>query len=290
MAAKPKHESLEQPILVLGATSLIGRFLTPRLAAAGLSAIALSRAPPTAGPGLTWLRGDLTDPGGFRSPPVRTVLALAPIWLLPEALPALTAAGMRRLVAFSSTSRFTKTASPHAEEREVAQRLAAAEAATIAICEAGGVAWTILRPTLIYAEGQDRNVSRLARLIARWRVLPLSGAAQGLRQPVHADDLAAAALAAAASPATEGHAYDLPGGETLTYRAMVERLFEAQGIAPCILGIPPSLWRAALRLAAPVMPGATTAMGDRMAEDLTFDPGPAFRDIGWSPRPFRPRF
>ncbi len=34
----------------------------------------------------------------------------------------------------------------------------------IATCERYNVGWTILRPTLIYAEGRDGNVSRLARL------------------------------------------------------------------------------------------------------------------------------
>jgi hypothetical protein len=40
------------------------------------------------------------------------------------------------------------------------------------------VAWTILRPTLIYVEGRDANVSRLAGLIRRFKVLPLSGGAR----------------------------------------------------------------------------------------------------------------
>ncbi|MEO6378029.1 MAG: epimerase, partial [Caulobacteraceae bacterium] len=120
--------------------------------------------------------------------------------------------------------------------------------------------------------------------------LPLSGRGEGLRQPVHADDLAAGALAAAASPATIGKSYDLPGGETLSYRAMASRLFEAQGRTPRILTMPPPLWRLTLALAAPLLPGATAAMGDRMAEDLTFDPASAARDFGWAPRRFHPQF
>ena len=42
----------------------------------------------------------------------------------------------------------------------------------ITICERYNVGWTILRLTLIYAEGQDGNVSRLARLCRRFGVLP----------------------------------------------------------------------------------------------------------------------
>ena len=203
---------------------------------------------------------------------------------------ALKAAGMTRLVAFSSTSRFTKPASPVAAEREVARRLAEAEDAVAAFCAGNGVGWTILRPTLIYAEGQDRNVSRLAALIRRLGFLPLAGDGGGRRQPVHADDLAGACLDAAVSPAALDRAYDLPGGETLTYRAMVERVFEGLGRAPRIVSAPPALWRFGLMLASPLLPGATAGMGARMSEDLTFDGGPAARDFDWTPRGFRPRF
>ena len=223
-------------------------------------------------------------------PQATLVLSLSPIWLLPPALEALHGRGMRRLVAFSSTSRFTKADSPNPDERVVAQRLAAAEAAVMAFCEERGVRWTILRPTLIYAEGRDRNVSRLAALIRRVGFVPLSGRGEGRRQPVHAQDLASVTLDVMDNPKTDDRAYNLPGGETLRYRTMVERIFEGLGRRPCIVPVPPALWRFGLRLAAPLLPGATSAMGDRMAEDLVFDPEPARHDFGWSPRPFRPRF
>ncbi len=276
-------------ILVLGATSLIGRFALPRLTAAGLQPWAVTRQGREGEAGVRWCEADLTDPG-LRLPEASAALSLSPIWLLPEALPALDRAGVRRLIAFSSTSRFTKAASPVPEERAVADRLARGEEDTIAFCEARGIAWTLFRPTLIYAEGRDQNVSRLARLIARFRVFPLAGDGRGRRQPVHADDLAAACLTALDVPATFGRAYDLPGGETLTYRAMLVRIFHGLGRRPRVVSVPPKLWRAALKAASPLLPGVTTAMGDRMGEDLVFDGSPAVRDFGWAPRPFRPRF
>ncbi|MDB5459577.1 MAG: epimerase [Caulobacteraceae bacterium] len=279
---------LKTPLLVLGATSLIGRFLMPRLAAAGVRTFALSR---TAAGRDGWMRGDLGAADlETLLPTARTVLSLSPIWHLPQALPALNARGMQRLVAFSSTSVFTKAASPDPYEREVVRRLSEGEAAVRAFCEANGVAWTILRPTLIYAEGQDRNVTRLAGLIRRFGVLPLYGKGGGLRQPVHADDLAGAALAAAASSETHNRAYDLPGGEILTYRQMVERVFDGLGKRRRILPAPQWLWWLAFTLARPLLPGATTQMGARMGEDLTFDSGPAKRSFGWNPRGFQPDF
>jgi nucleoside-diphosphate-sugar epimerase len=287
-------------ILLLGATSLIGRFLTPRLERAHIQGVAVSRSPPMnykrdggqkVASALMWASGDLTAPEMLPDlGSADAIISLSPIWLLPPALPRLLETGARRVIAFSSTSRLTKLNSPLPDERAVAERLAGGEAQTLALCAAAGAACTLLRPTLIYAEGQDRNVSRLAALIRRFGVLPLSGAGEGLRQPVHADDLAWAALALLDAPAAFGKIYALPGGETLSYRAMVERVFESLGRAPRILTVPPPLWRLGLTLASPVLKGATSAMGQRMAQDLTFDPTPAATDFGWSPRPFRPRF
>jgi len=283
------ENTLKTPVLVLGATSLIGGHLLARLKAETLDPTAFSRRPPAQD--TCWIGGDLRDPDlGERLPVAATVFALSPIWLLPAALPALKARGMERLIAFSSTSRFTKADSPDAGERGVALKLAAAEAAVEAWCAANAVAWTILRPTLIYDEGHDENVSRIARLIRRFHVMPLSGRGEGLRQPVHADDLAAGALAAARAPATRNRAYDLVGGETLTYRLMVDRIFEGLGKAPRSLPMPTWLFGLIMRLAKPFYPGATVAMGTRMGQDLTFDSADAARDFAWRPRKFHPRF
>ncbi len=281
--------TLKTPVLVLGATSLIGGHLMDRLTAEGLDPIAFSRRPPSED--VCWVGGDLKDPDlDERLPVAATVFSLSPIWLLPSALAALKARGMERLIAFSSTSRFTKTDSPDAAERAVALELAGAEQVVETWCAEHGVAWTLLRPTLIYDEGHDENVSRIARLVKRFHVMPLSGKGEGLRQPVHAADLAAGALAAAHAPASRNRAYDLVGGETVTYRVMVDRVFEGLGKAPRSLPMPVWLFGLIMRLAKPFYPGATVAMGMRMGRDLTFDSSEATRDFGWSPRAFHPRF
>jgi nucleoside-diphosphate-sugar epimerase len=283
------ENTLKTPVLVLGATSLIGGHLLERLKGEDLDPIALSRRPPPEE--ACWIGGDLKDADlDDRLPVAATVFSLSPIWLLPPVLPALKARGMERLIAFSSTSRFTKTDSPDPGERTMALELAGAEAAVEAWCAEHGVAWTLLRPTLIYDEGHDENVSRIARLVKRFHVMPLSGKGEGLRQPVHAADLAAGALAAAHAPATRDRAYNLVGGETVTYRVMVDRVFEGLSKAPRSLPMPTWLFALVMRLAKPFYPGATTAMGTRMGQDLTFDSGEAIRDFGWSPRKFHPRF
>lgn len=289
MRGMDAENTLKTPVLVLGATSLIGSHLLALLKAEDLEPLAISRRPPTGE--ACWLDGDLKDPHlADHLPAVATVFSLSPIWLLPAALPGLKARGMRRLIAFSSTSRFTKVDSPDEGERAVALELSGAEAAVEKWCAEHGVAWTILRPTLIYDEGRDENVSRIARLVKRFHFMPLSGAGEGLRQPVHAADLAKGALAAAHAPVTKDRVYNLVGGETVTYRVMVDRVFEGLGKRPRTLAMPTWLFGLIMRLAKPFYPGATVAMGTRMGRDLTFDSAEAVADFGWAPRSFHPQF
>jgi len=166
--------------------------------------------------------------------------------------------------------------------------LADAERRIAAACEQHNVGWTILRPTLIYAEGRDTNITPLSRLIRRFGFMPLVGGAPGLRQPVHAEDLAIGAIAAATSAAAVNKVYALAGGETLAYREMIGRIFDGMRLPRRTISVPPLLWRAGFMLAKPLFPGANVAMGTRMMKDMTFDCTPAIRDLGWKPRAFNP--
>jgi nucleoside-diphosphate-sugar epimerase len=206
------------------------------------------------------------------------------------ALPRLACASLTRVVAFTSTSIVTKAESEIDAERESVRQWAAAEQRLIAACERLGIQWTVLRPTIIYDEGRDANITRLSRLIKRLGFMPLAGSGSGLRQPVHAADLAAGAVAAAASAAAANKIYAIPGPDTITYREMVGRIFDGMHRRRRIVAVPPKLWRTAFALAKPFIANANVAMGNRMATDMIFDATPAVRDFGWNPRAFRPKF
>jgi nucleoside-diphosphate-sugar epimerase len=260
-------------VLVLGASGQIGRSVLERLVAMGRPAVAICRRPPSdIAFGADWLARDLTRPldlAAYR--PVAAIHATG-AWLLPAHLSALRAVGIRRLVCFSSTSMLAKADSYSAVERDIAQRLAAAEHAVTE----GGIPWTVLRPTLIYGLGLDRNVRAAAGFIRRWRFFPLAGPGQGLRQPVHADDLAAAAVHLIDDEANLGRQFNLGGGETLTYRAMIERIFRVLGIPPRFVRLPP-LSR---------IPGRIGSIARRMEQDLAFDQGDSWPRLGLRPRDF----
>lgn len=274
---------------MIGGSGLVGGYIVEHLLKRGQRLLALSRAPRSDNR-LEWYRGDLHHADALKFPPFATLFCTTDAVLLAEALPHLIHPALKRLVAFSSTSVITKQDTEVAAERAMIRRLAAAEQQIVELCAQHGIGWTILRPTLIYAEGRDTNITPLSRLIRRFGFMPLVGGGPGLRQPVHAEDLAIAAIAAAESEAATGKFYSLPGPETVTYREMIGRVFDGLSLPRRFVSVPPWLWRAGFVAVRPLYPGANVAMGIRMMKDMTFDSAPATKDLGWNPRGFRPVF
>lgn len=288
--ARPRHASpAARTALVFGASGQIGAPLVERLIAAGWLVFAVSRVQRPDGPGLRWLRGDLVATMAALPPQVGAVFSAGPLdhfarWY------AAAERGAERVVVFGSTSVDAKRASPDSAERRLAARLAAAEAAVFAAADARGAAATVLRPTLVYGRGLDRNLSRVVALARRFGRMALPSSAHGLRQPAHADDLADAALRCLDAPASRGRAYALPGGETLAYHTMVARTLAVIEPPPRLHTLPMPLFRGVLAAAqaAGMARDFSPAMLARMAEDLVFDAGPAQRDFGYAPRAFAP--
>ncbi len=276
-------------VVVLGARSLVGPYLCARLAALGYGGECLSRRAaercPVLPAGFTWrqpgTKDDWTAPAGV------VVLSLVPLWAVPAFLPRLE--GARQIVALGSTSVLTKADSADAAERELAGRLAAAERDIAEGCGRGGLGWTILRPTLIYDGRTDHTVCAIAGFIRRFGFFPLARPGRGLRQPVHADDVAAAMIGAIGNDRALGSEFDLPGGETLAYRDMVRRIFRAMGQRPLIVALPATLLRLGWRVAGGRLPADySPALIERMNRDLAFDGSPAAAVLGHRPRRFAP--
>ena len=274
--------------LVFGASGQVGAPLLERLNHAGWRVYAVSRQPHSDAPGRHWLRGDFASVHGLPDA-VDAIFSCGPLDLFARWH---AGAGIRcpRIVAFGSTSAATKHGSDDDHERELARRLLGAEAALFAQSEQRGANATMLRPTLVYGAGRDATLTRIAGMAQRWGRFVLPRRSDGLRQPVHVHDLAAAALAASASPATHGRSYDLPGGETLPYREMVRRVLASLESAPPLHELPMPLFRLVVKAAQArgIARELTEAAVARMREDLVFNVEPAQRDFGYAPRVFKP--
>lgn len=274
--------------LVFGASGQLGMPLLDRLRDDGWRVYAVSREARAEQPGLVWRQGDLARVDGLPSQ-VQAIFSCGPLdhfaqWYARTAMPA------PRIVAFGSTSIDVKRGSADAEERDLAARLREAERVLFEAASARGTAATVLRPTLVYGAGRDRNLNRIAQVARRFDRFVLPRDAIGLRQPVHVHDLADAAFRCIEAGASYGRPYALPGGETLTYRDMVARVLAVLEPAPKLHEVPSPVFNVVLAAAhaAGFALDFNEAAVARMRSDLVFDPADAQRDFGYSPRGFRP--
>ncbi len=276
-------------VLVIGASSQVGWFLLPRLLAGGCDVYALSRdgAPPGYPEldGLEWI-----DPARARESvagyshlasagPLAVALDYA------RAMPALQA-----ISATSTSSVVSKARSPDTREQDTVESIREAEEGLRVLARERHLPLLILRPTLVYGCGRDRNLSLLAGFIRRFGFLPLSTRAGGMRQPIHADDVAGALAAGLLPRGRRELLSPLCGGDTLDYRGMVRRVFAAVDRKPRLVALPPALLAGAVSVAERLrVSGAGNAqMVRRQAVNLVFDDHEARDILGVTPRRFHP--
>ena len=274
--------------LVFGGSGQIGVPVIERLLANGWQVVAVSRTPQVDRERLAWLQGDLQQARGLPGQ-VDAIFSLGPLdhfshWY------ANTTLIVPRIIAFGSTSLETKQQSEDEPERDVAARLRDAEARIFEVARQRGAGATVLRPTLVYGAGRDKTLTRIAALARRAGFFVLPGNAEGLRQPVHVQDLVEAALAVVEAGSSHGRSYAVPGGETLAYAEMVRRTLASLKPPVRLIRVPTPLFKAALVgvHAFGKMRSLGGAAVARMQEDLVFDVEPARRDFGYSPRRFQP--
>ena len=189
-------------------------------------------------------RCDFADPAGFLPADVGIPalwISFGPIWLLAPFLEQLAQQHPERLkdlcglIACSSSSSLTKRFAFNNFDRALVARLISAEDQLLATCRLLDVPCRILRPSLIYGQVGpygDRNLSRLLALMRRLPLVVLPSHS-GLRQPIHATQLAAVALHLAQQMLGPGLDSALPerialGGDSqLSYKSMLQALQQA---------------------------------------------------------------
>lgn len=268
-------------VLVFGGSSQIGHYLLPLLAVRDEPVVALSRTARAPMQGVTWLAGCLPDDVPVVED-ISAIFSFGPLngfteWLGRAELP-----HAPRVIAISSMSAQTKRASALAAERDLSQLIRDSETAMVDACARHGSAWTVLRPTLVYGAGLDKSLTPIARRAMRTRVFPLP-AGGGLRQPVHAQDLARAALAAMDNVAASGKVLAMGGGERISVKEMFARVRRSLPVDTVPLPLPAWL----LQLARQTV-GRLRGPLSRLELDLIADNTELTQLLGVQPRPFRP--
>jgi len=294
MAAGLNQALSTRAVLLTGASSQIGVFVIPRLVHAGFRVFALSRKGKPAGyPDLEQVEW-LTDVDETLVKQARAtqnceyLLSAGPMQLAQRVLTA--GKQFRSAVIFGSSSVISKHKSADLTERKQMQDMLDLESELQSIAMRRALKLVILRPTMIYGCGLDTNVSRLASWIRRFGFIPINGKASGLRQPVHADDLAVAAVAALLSKDPLPRSLFLAGGSTLSYMELVCRIFSALDKPARLLRLPQWLFVLLVRFLGACKPdlAISSEMVRRQRVDLVFDDRRARELLGYRPRPFEP--
>ena len=271
-------------VLITGASGFTGSYVVPLLLRQGVDVRCLvrhssdTRSLPAEGVELVY--GDLNDEASLESAfrNVEVLVNVASLGFGHAQKIVNAAAGVRRAVFISTTAVFTTI-----NARSKLVRLSAEEA-----IHRSGLAYTLLRPTMIYGSSRDRNMCRLIHFLKRWPAIPVFGDGQSLQQPVYVEDVAAAIVQALASPDAVGGSYNLAGATPLTYEQVIDTVCELIGrrvrkihlrAAPVVRGLT-VLERLSLRL--PVK--AEQVM--RLNEHKVFDFSEAARDFDYRPRSF----
>jgi uncharacterized protein YbjT (DUF2867 family) len=101
-----------------------------------------------------------------------------------------------------------------------------------------GVAYTIVRPTLVFGK-EDILVNNIAWTIRKFPVVPIFGSGKYMVQPVFVEDLAKIAVEASRSDGSE--TMDAIGPETYTYQALLQLIARELDRKVAFVHISPSL-------------------------------------------------
>jgi uncharacterized protein YbjT (DUF2867 family) len=250
------RNTVDEVILLTGATGTVGRALLARLTKRGDRVRCLVRDPRRLGVERVRVQialGDLADPPSFRHAlrGVDCVIHLAAsirdqprgsieeltgvaTWRMVRAAER---AGVGHFVFFSSLE-----AAPHAPARFFRAKALAERAV-----RESGLAHTIFAPSVVYSPG-DPWLTLLQRMSLA-PVMALSGAGRAVYQPIWAEDVADCVLAALgrAQDGATGDRHELAGPDTLTHEAMVRIALRSFGRPRPIVHVPVGVVRRALR-------------------------------------------
>ncbi len=293
-------------VLLLGGTGFVGSHLCEKLTRQGWHVTVATRRAANASrvqmlPGLQVAMGDVHDPATLERllaghDAVVNLIAIlhgdeasfakAHV-ALPQALArACVASGVKRLVHISALG--VDDRQPDAAPSMYLRSKGRGEAALKAAAEACPLALTVLRPSVIYGDG-DQFLSLFARLQRVFPFMPLAGA-QARFQPVWVEDVAEAVLRCLRQPATIGLTYNAVGPDTLTLKQLVQLAARASGAGGArgrpVLALPTGLGRLQAWLMECV-PGEPLMSRDNLdsmkIDNVAHDTLPGLSDLGLTP-------
>lgn len=213
---------------------------------------------------------------------VDTVVHITNIAYSPLVVKTALAAGARRLILVHTTGIYSKYKSASEGYLQI-------EADLEAMLRGSGASVTILRPTMIYGNLNDGNISVFIRMVDRLRLFPLVDHGAARLQPVHMSDVGRACWQVLMAPGvTAGKSYVVSGKEPIALIDILREIGRQLGRRNTFLSVPFPLAYAGAR----ALNGLSGGRKDyrervqRLVEERVFSHEEARRDFGYDPLAF----
>jgi len=252
-------------ILVTGANGFVGSHLTERLRNDGIAVRAVVRAPSRAQKlkdlGAEVVQGDISDPDSLDAAAAGCERVVHLVGIIQEgrgftfrsvhvegtrnALTAAKKAGAKQFFHQSALGTRENAKSEYHRTKWEAEQLV----------KAGGMPFTILRPSLIYGPG-DLFTIRLAEMIRLSPVLPVIGTGRSKVQPIFIDDVTACIAKAVTSEVFLNRTFEIGGPDQLSYEEVTKAIAAALGVKRPMVHMPMFFMRTMATVAETVLPKA----------------------------------
>lgn len=242
-----KKNGSKKKILVTGASGFVGRNLVPFLLRKGYSVIALDKVKTSwdRNPRLKVVMADLSQPGKWQER-IKTADILVHLAAQISAkdpkefdknnveatinlLEALKGSKIKKIVHFSSAAvtsiRKDKYASTKADQEKLIKK--------------SGVNYVMIRPSMMYGPGDDKNIGWLIRTIKKYPGVPLPGGGNFGRQPVFIGDVCQI-VGKLISGRYPKKVYEIHGNEYVTMKQMVGVIIRTEKLKKIVVPIPNS--------------------------------------------------
>ncbi|MFT5531252.1 MAG: nucleoside-diphosphate-sugar epimerase [Candidatus Poriferisodalaceae bacterium] len=258
---------------VIGANGFVGRHLVDALSLVADTVIACTSAeqPPTWQPEANVQQYPLSDAAAFDSAP--ELFASGPVFMLPQ----LQRPSIDWMLDRIDGPRWVVFSSAQLSAAEVAPGYAVAASRERAAAARGA---TVIRPTMIFGRGGDKNLTSVIRTMGRTRVPVQMGDGGQLVQPIHVDDLIDLLLRVGHQGGQTG-VFEAGGSEQLPSRELMAMISELLGVRTPVLSVPNGVLSAAAVIA-PIA-GLRADQIRRLVEDKVVDNTAAMTTFGWTP-------
>lgn len=231
-------------IAVTGATGFVGTHICRQLLRDSHQVTGLSRSAEDILPGIEHIKGDVTTGKGLTEAFSGVDAVIHLVGIIRESgaatfedvhvtgtqnvISAMETAGVRRLIHMSALGAESGANSSYQSTKAQAEQKV----------RNSDMAWTIMRPSLIFGIGDDFFGDTLRNLVRQPPIVPVVGSGDYPFSPVSIEDVAIAFSRALERPETIGQSYDLVGPREYTLRELLLLVRKELGLKKPLVNVP----------------------------------------------------